>query len=121
MQLDIHQDVLIWFGHSSYFIQIDGKRILVDPVFSGSASPLPGGTQAFSGSNIYAAEDMPIIDCLFISHDHWDHLDYKTIISLNSKIRKIICPLGVGTHLDYWKYNKNLIEEKRLVRRSRFR
>jgi len=48
-------------------------------LLSGSASPLPGGTKAFKGSDIYTAADIPEIDFLFISHDHWDHLDYRSI------------------------------------------
>ncbi|RYF83951.1 MAG: MBL fold metallo-hydrolase, partial [Chitinophagaceae bacterium] len=76
--LPAHDDVLVWFGHSSYFMQLSGKTVLVDPVLSGSASPLPGGTKAFNGADIYSADDMPEIDFLFITHDHWDHLDYDT-------------------------------------------
>lgn len=110
--LAIHQDVLVWFGHSSYFMQIDGKRILVDPVFSGSATPLWFGTKAFNGSDVYSADDIPEIDYLLISHDHWDHLDYKTIIKLKSKIKTIICPLGVGAHFEHWGYNPAIIIEK---------
>lgn len=111
-QLDSQQNVLIWFGHSSYFLQIDGKRILVDPVLSGSASPLPGGTQSFKGTDIYTPDDFPEIDYLFISHDHWDHLDYKTIKKIKPKIKKVITGLGMGEHLEYWGYDKEFIIEK---------
>ena len=110
--IDIKTDALIWVGHSSYFIQIDGKRILVDPVFSGAATPLPVGTKAFIGSNIYSADDMPEIDYLFISHDHWDHLDYDTIKKIKSRVKTVICGLGVGEHLEHWGYNPNSIIEK---------
>ncbi|HKC68655.1 MAG TPA: MBL fold metallo-hydrolase, partial [Bacteroidia bacterium] len=81
------QDVLVWFGHSSYYMQIDGKRILVDPVLSGHASPFSFSIKAFEGSNIYTTDDIPEIDYLFITHDHWDHLDYKTIKILKPKIK----------------------------------
>ncbi|TDL99525.1 MAG: MBL fold metallo-hydrolase [Flavobacteriaceae bacterium] len=110
--LDNYKDLLIWFGHSSYYFQVDGKRFLVDPVFSGSASPVPYSVGAFSGSNHYQVEDLPFVDVLFISHDHWDHLDYKTIKKLKSKIGKVVCPLGVGEHLEYWGLDKSKIEEK---------
>jgi hypothetical protein len=93
-KLDKNQDMLVWFGHSSYFMQVDGKRILVDPVLSGSASPMPGGTKAFKGADVYTADEIPEIDFLFISHDHWDHLDYKTITKLKPKIKQVICGLG---------------------------
>lgn len=46
------ENVMVWFGHSSYFIQLDGKKFLVDPVFSGNASPVPGSVKAFEGSII---------------------------------------------------------------------
>lgn len=113
LNLDPLRDVLVWFGHSSYFIQIDGKRILVDPVFSGSATPLPFGMKAFAGSDVYTTDDIPAIDYLFITHDHWDHLDYETILKLKPKINKVICGLGVGATFESWGYDKaRIIEEQ---------
>ena len=104
-------NVLVWLGHSSYYMQIDGKRILVDPVFSGSASPVPSTTRAFAGSNIYTSVDFPAIDYLFITHDHWDHLDYKTIKGLSPVIKTIFCGLGVGEHLKRWGVRESGIVE----------
>lgn len=105
-------NVLVWFGHSSYFIQIDGKRILVDPVFSGNASPIPKTVKSFKGTDIYTVSDLPDIDYLFISHDHYDHVDYETLIALKDKIKKVICGLGVGSHFEYWGYDSAKIIEK---------
>lgn len=82
------KDILVWFGHSSYFIQADGKWILVDPVFNDSASPLPYSVKSFGGSDVYTTEDIPKIDYLFISHDHWDHLDYATIKKIQPQVKK---------------------------------
>lgn len=110
--LDLAKNVLIWFGHSSYYLQLDGKRFLVDPVFSGSASPVAFTTRSFKGSDVYTTEDMPPIDYLFISHDHYDHLDYKTITKLERKVKKVITGLGVGAHLEYWGYSADKIIEK---------
>ena len=110
--LDSSQDVLVWFGHSSYFIQLNGKRFLVDPVFSGNASPIPKSNKSFPGSDIYSSDDMPEIDYLLISHDHYDHLDYATIIKLKPKISNIICGLGVGEHFERWKFDSSIIEER---------
>jgi L-ascorbate metabolism protein UlaG (beta-lactamase superfamily) len=110
--IDIRENIIVWFGHSSYYIQIDGKRILVDPVFSPNASPVWFTTKAFPGSNRYSANDMPNIDYLFITHDHWDHLDYATVSALKSKIAKAICPLGVGETLEYWGYSPDKITER---------
>ena len=112
LQLQPHENVFVWFGHSSYFIQIDGKTILVDPVLSGAASPLQFTTRSFKGSDIYTTDDFPPIDYLFISHDHWDHLDYDTLIKLKPTIKKIITGLGTGAHLEHWGFDKNIIEEK---------
>lgn len=109
--LDANRDVLVWFGHSSYFVQTGGKRILVDPVFSGAASPVSFTTKAFKGSDVYTAGDMPDIDYLFITHDHWDHLDYETVLKLKPKVGKIICALGVGEHLEYWGFKPEQIIE----------
>ena len=95
-----------------YFIQADGKKILVDPVLHGSASPIPGGTKAFTGADIFKAEDIPNIDFLFITHDHWDHLDYKTLKSLKPKIGRIICSLGTGAHLEHWGFERGTFIEK---------
>ncbi|MDX1601454.1 MAG: MBL fold metallo-hydrolase [Salinimicrobium sediminis] len=104
-------DWLVWFGHSSYFIQTDGIKILVDPVFSANASPIPGSTKAFKGTNVYTAEDLPEIDYLFISHDHYDHLDYETMKKLKGRVKYVICGLGVGAHLEKWGYEPEKIME----------
>lgn len=105
------ENALIWFGHSSYFLQVEGMKFLVDPVFSGSASPLAFGTRAFKGSDIYNIQDMPLIDVLVITHDHWDHLDYKTIKALRSKINRVVAPLGTEPHFLKWGYQRDQILE----------
>ena len=104
--------ILVWFGHSSYFIQAEGKTFLIDPVFSGNASPIPNSLKAFKGSNNYQVSDLPAIDYLLISHDHYDHLDYNTIIELKDKVKNVICGLGVGSHFEYWGYDSSRIIEK---------
>jgi len=111
LHLPAQEDVLVWFGHSSYFIQVDGRKILVDPVFSGAASPIKSTTRSFPGSDAYGMDDMPQLDYLFLTHDHWDHLDYETILKLKTKVSKVICALGVGEHLEYWGYDKAMITE----------
>ena len=106
------EDVFVWFGHSSYYLQVDGKRFLIDPVFSGAASPISSTTPSFEGTDIVTADDFDSIDYLFISHDHWDHLDYKTILKLKSKVGKIVTGLGTGEHLEYWGFDPKQIIEK---------
>lgn len=105
-------NVLVWFGHSSYFIQLNGKRFLIDPVFSGNASPIPNSNKSFKGTDIYSAEDLPEIDFLLITHDHYDHLDYPTILKLKPKIKQVVYGLGVGEHFESWKYDSNILVEK---------
>ena len=112
LNLPIDRDILVWFGHSSYFMQIDGKRILVDPVFSGNASPIPRTTKSFNGTDVYGVEDLPEIDYLFISHDHYDHVDYETLVTLKDKTKKVICGLGVGSHFEHWGYDSSKINER---------
>lgn len=112
LRLPIDQNVLVWFGHSSYFIQLDGRRILVDPVFSGNASPVPRTVKSFRGTDVYKVSDLPEIDYLFITHDHYDHVDYQTLIALKNKVGKVICGLGVGAHFEYWGYDRNGIIER---------
>ncbi len=107
-----HENVLVWFGHSSYFIQLDGIRFLVDPVFSGNASPIPNSNRSFRGTDIYSPDDMPEIDYLLITHDHYDHLDYPTVMALKPKIRHIVCGLGVGAHFEHWQFDPEKITEK---------
>ncbi len=104
-------NVWVWMGHSSYFMQVDGKSILVDPVLSGAASPLNFTTKSFAGADIYTTDDIPEIDFLFISHDHWDHLDHSTILKLKPKIKKIITGLGTGAHLERWGFSNEMILE----------
>ena len=109
--LDRNTDTVVWLGHSSYFVQLGGRRILIDPVFSTFASPVFFANRAFEGTNLYTAEDMPDIDYLLISHDHWDHLDYNTVKKLRDRIGTVICPLGVGEHFEYWGFDKKQIVE----------
>lgn len=111
-QLPADSNVLVWFGHSSFFLQVDGVKILVDPVFSGKASPLPGGVKAYPGTDIYDAADMPDIDYMLLSHDHYDHLDYETALALKDKVKHVICGLGGGAHYERWGYTAEQIIEK---------
>lgn len=104
LQKNIAQDIphLIWFGHSSYLIQFEGKNILVDPVFSGHASPISSAVRAFNGADLYKASDMPPIDILILTHDHYDHIDFDSVMQLRQRTQHIVCPLGVGQHLEFW-------------------
>jgi L-ascorbate metabolism protein UlaG (beta-lactamase superfamily) len=109
--LNPEEDVLVWFGHSSYFIRVNGKTFLIDPVFSAYASPFSFINKAFKGTSVFTAKDLPPIDYLIITHDHWDHLDYKTVMSIKPKTAQIISSLGVGQHFEYWGFDPAIITE----------
>ncbi len=109
--LDRDKDLIVWFGHSSYLLQLSGTRFLIDPVLAGHASPVSTSTLAFPGSDIYRPEDMPDIDVLIITHDHYDHLDHKTVSALRPRVGRVITSMGVGAHLQRWGYRKDTITE----------
>lgn len=112
-KLDKNQDVFIWLGHSSYYLQTGGVSFLIDPVLSLYGSPFKYFNKAFKGSDIFKPEDIPNIDYLVITHDHFDHLDYPTVKSIRSRTGMAIVPLGVGAHFERWEYPENkLIEEE---------
>jgi L-ascorbate metabolism protein UlaG (beta-lactamase superfamily) len=102
---------MVWFGHSSYFIKVNGVHILVDPVFGGNASPVSFFAKSFPGTDVYAPDEFPDIDALIITHDHYDHLDYKTIRQFAPKTRRFYTSLGVGSHLEYWGIDPSRITE----------
>ena len=94
---------ITWLGHSSVLMEIDGYVVLFDPVFSNRASPLPMiGPKRFHPVPI-SISNLPDINAVVISHDHFDHLDYETIVQLEPKTSVFYLPLGVGAHLEYWK------------------
>ncbi len=89
-----------WLGHSSMVLDIDGIRLLIDPVF-GNASPVPFTVNRFQPSPI-EREELPELDAVVISHDHYDHLEMSTIKFLAPRVKLFIVPLGVGSHLRKW-------------------
>lgn len=89
---------VIWFGHSTFLLNLSGVLVLVDPVFSNSASPIPGLVTRFQAPVLELAE-LPPIDVVLISHDHYDHLDRNTVRALLLDDPTFIAPLGVGSHL----------------------
>ena len=108
--LPTDRDWFVWFGHSSYLFQLGGKRFLVDPLLK-MEFPSSLMLKPFAGTEIYTPEDMPKIDVLIITHEHWDHLDYATLRDLRPKVAHVVCPLGVGEYLVYWKYDPSIITE----------
>ena len=94
---------LTWFGHSTFLIEMDGKNILLDPVFGQYAAPHPLlGRKRYNSEMPINIVELPIIDAVIISHDHYDHLDYESIKQLKAKTDRFFVPLGVDNHLERW-------------------
>jgi L-ascorbate metabolism protein UlaG (beta-lactamase superfamily) len=108
-------DSLTWFGHSAFLLSIDNKKLLIDPMLSPIASPISfAGVKRYNYSKdimLHLIDEMPPIDAVFITHDHYDHLDYQSIVKLKSKVSHFFVPLGVSAHLIRWGIPKENITE----------
>ena len=94
---------LLWFGHSSFLLQITNQTLLFDPIFSDVAAPHPAlGSKRYSDELPIEPENLPTIDAVIISHDHYDHLDYPSIMRIDARVKHYYVPLGVGQHLMHW-------------------
>lgn len=107
---DGQQAAFVWFGHSTLLVEIDGQRLLIDPIFSNYASPVPFTIKRFQAP-VVGLDELPAVDAVVISHDHYDHLDYRTIKALKAQNPAFIVPLGVGAHLERWGVNPERITE----------
>ncbi|MGI9547447.1 MAG: MBL fold metallo-hydrolase [Flavobacteriaceae bacterium] len=102
----------VWFGHSSFLLQINHKNLLIDPMFGDVPAPHSLlGASRFSSELPIEVKKLPKIDAVLISHDHYDHLDYESIQLLKDKVGKFYTPLGVGTHLEAWGVSEDKIVE----------
>ncbi|MEM6288966.1 MAG: MBL fold metallo-hydrolase [Bacteroidota bacterium] len=91
-----------WLGHSTLLVEIEGVRVLVDPIWGERASPSPWfGAPRFAPPPL-ALADLPPLDAVAISHDHYDHLDLPTVRALAASVPRWAVPLGVGAHLEAW-------------------
>ncbi len=91
-----------WLGHATALVEIDGARILTDPVWSERVSPSEWiGPRRFFPPPL-PLEELPPIDAVVVSHDHYDHLDMRTIEALAARGARFLVPLGVGAHLEDW-------------------
>jgi L-ascorbate metabolism protein UlaG (beta-lactamase superfamily) len=103
---------LVWLGHSTVLLRLNGKNILFDPIFSKRASPFQwAGPKRFAGGLRVGIADLPPIDAVVISHDHYDHLDYASIRQLRAHAQHFFVPLGVGAHLERWGVSTGSITE----------
>ena len=91
-----------WLGHSSFLLQTGQKTVLVDPALSDRCSPVGfAGPKRFSELPM-EAEGLPEADVVFISHDHYDHLDYRTILAIKDRVDVFVVPLGLDAILRGW-------------------
>jgi len=99
-----------WIGHAGAYVEIDGIRILLDPVLAEHASPFAAGPKRFHPPPI-ALADLPKIDAVLVSHDHYDHLDMAVVQALAARGTRFFVPLGIGAHLERWGVALAQIEE----------
>jgi len=110
--IDREEPTITWFGHSSYMLTLNGKVILIDPVFSERASPFQWmGSKAFATTQPYNLDDLPDPDLVILTHDHYDHLDHFVIQKLRSRTPLFCTSLGVGAHLEFWGVEPSKIRE----------
>lgn len=103
---------LTWFGHSAVLIEIEGKKIFLDPMLSDVPAPHPWlGSKRFNPELPLDMDSLPQLDAVVISHDHYDHLDYESIKTIKDKVEHFFVPLGVGSHLVTWGVEESKITE----------
>lgn len=101
---------LVWLGHSTVLMRLAGKTIATDPVFY-NASPVPFTVSPFPLQHRPRTADMPPLDAVLISHDHYDHLDWRAIRELAPRVGHFFVPLGVRAHLLRWGVAEEKITE----------
>ena len=119
--LNSEETRVTWLGHSTVLLEMEGKRVLLDPMFSMTPSPVPlFGGKRYSETLAIEVEDLPPIDVVIVSHDHYDHLDYGSIMKLKDKVGQFCVPLGVGSHLERWGIDSDKIKEHNWWEESEF-
>lgn len=110
-QFDVGELYFSWLGHSSVFLHMQGQNILIDPVFSKFTSPVPfAGPRRFPGRAPKPAV-FPEIDFVLITHSHYDHLDKKTVLSLDFKVKHYVVPEGIKAILKRFGIKQDKITE----------
>jgi L-ascorbate metabolism protein UlaG (beta-lactamase superfamily) len=102
----------IWYGHSVILMRLNNQTILIDPMLGSDASPIaPAKTKRFSNNSLNIINDLPEIDLMVLTHDHYDHLDYESIKRLKAKTNHYFVSLGIKRHLIRWGIDESRIEE----------
>lgn len=102
---------VIWFGHTTFLLNLAGTVVLVDPVFSSSASPISFLATRFQAP-VARLDELPPVDVILISHDHYDHLDMDSIRHFADSSTEFVVPMGVGGHLSRWGIAREHIAER---------
>ena len=106
------QPRITWFGHSTLFVEMEGMNIFIDPMLGEVPAPHPLlGNPRFNKELPISIENLPEIDLVLISHDHYDHLDYGSIQQLKNKVKQFYVPLGIKAHLTKWGIDATKIKE----------
>ena len=109
---DVHKPKFVWYGHSVVLLHINGKNILIDPMFGPNAAPIaPTPNKRFSKDSLAVIDQLPPIDLVLFTHDHYDHLDYASLQKLMPKVTNYFVALGVRRHLEYWGVASDHIKE----------
>ncbi len=107
-----------WFGHSASLLKIEGKTLLLDPMFGDASSPFPlFNSKRYSGTFSLEREDLQEIDAIIISHNHYDHLNYKSITQLKDRAKHFYVPTGVAQYLIKWGVSPSKISEHNFTNR----
>ncbi|MGG0717206.1 MBL fold metallo-hydrolase [Robertmurraya massiliosenegalensis] len=102
-EVETNNPRITWFGHSSFYLEMEGKKLLFDPMFNLRPSPVPWvGTKRYTGNLLDKLDEFTQLDAVIISHDHYDHLDYQSIQRLKDKASRFVVPLGVRKRLIKW-------------------
>ncbi|MDK2911148.1 MAG: hypothetical protein PWR29_105 [Methanolobus sp.] len=114
-RIESENDSLTWLGHSAFLLSVDNKKLLIDPMLSPVASPVSVvGIKRYEYSEdimLNLIDNMPPIDAVLITHDHYDHLDYQSVVKLDSKVSHFFVPLGCSAHLTRWGVPEEKITE----------
>ena len=102
---------LTWYGHSAFLLEMEGKKILIDPMLGDAAAPVSFFSKRYAYQQAIDLEDLKNIDAVLISHDHYDHLDYPTIDKIKGEVGHFYVPLGLGSHLERWGVSPENITE----------
>ena len=101
-----------WFGHSALFVALNNLNVFIDPMLGNVPAPHPWlGSARFNKELPISISELPQIDVVLISHDHYDHLDYESIVKLKDKVQRFLVPLGIKAHLVSWGIPEVRIQE----------